>query len=142
MLVYPAPATDAPPLPRSGESNASGDDSARGEDDFAGLRDFQRGDSPRRIAWKAVARSGELTAKRFDGATHAPLELTIGATRTADIERALGILARWVVDADAAGVSWSLALGPSVTGPSSGSAHRERCLAELALYEQEDPGDR
>src|SRR5690606_40780339 len=40
----------------------------RGEEDFAGFRRFQAGDSPRHVAWKAYARSGELYSKQFAGA--------------------------------------------------------------------------
>ncbi|MFM9969634.1 MAG: DUF58 domain-containing protein, partial [Burkholderiales bacterium] len=56
-LVYPKPDTSSlPPLrPRadSGDSVNAG----AGNDDFASLRGYQTSDSPKHIAWKAVARS-------------------------------------------------------------------------------------
>ena len=46
-----------------------------GSDDFAGLRDYQSSDSPRHIAWKAVARSDKLLTKQFAGDAAAELWL-------------------------------------------------------------------
>ncbi|GCE11140.1 DUF58 domain-containing protein [Tengunoibacter tsumagoiensis] len=36
---------------------------------FAGIRDYQLGDDPRRIDWKATARTGELRSKIFESTT-------------------------------------------------------------------------
>jgi uncharacterized protein (DUF58 family) len=56
-VVYPRP--ERSPLPPfSGEAAAGAlRTQTAGSDDFAGLRGYQRSDSPRHIAWKAVARS-------------------------------------------------------------------------------------
>ena len=72
-VVYPLPeiGTIPPPSPRP----RTGDGAAYnlGNDDFVGLRPYQPGDSPRHIAWKAVARSTSLLTKQFSG--HADAEL-------------------------------------------------------------------
>jgi uncharacterized protein (DUF58 family) len=52
------------------------------------------------------------------------------------IETALSRLARSVTDAEAAGASYGLKLGSRSFGPDRGAAHRDRCLAALALYGQ------
>src|SRR5256885_12661060 len=36
-----------------------------GNDDFSGLRTYQLSDSPRHVAWKAVARSDDMLTKQF-----------------------------------------------------------------------------
>jgi uncharacterized protein (DUF58 family) len=62
-LVYPRP--ERSPLPPYTGEAAAGTLHAPvpGSDDFAGLRGYQRSDSPRHIAWKAVARSDEMLTK-------------------------------------------------------------------------------
>ncbi|HTY98879.1 MAG TPA: DUF58 domain-containing protein, partial [Rhodocyclaceae bacterium] len=111
-LVYPKPAVTAPPLPF-----AAGDDSglvagSQGNDDFVGLRSHQQTDSPRHVAWKIAARreaEAPLLTKEFAGTAAAALWLDWDAVPAAlDDERRLAILARWVLDARAAGYAWGL----------------------------------
>ena len=64
-LVYPRPEINPPPLPAAAQSGASGLLAAQGDDDFAGLREYHAGDSPRRVAWKQVARSDQMFTKSF-----------------------------------------------------------------------------
>ena len=67
-IVYPAPESDAPPLP-PGAVGHDANATARGDDaDLAGLRDYQPGDPMQRIAWKAVARGAGWHTKQFEGA--------------------------------------------------------------------------
>src|SRR5882762_4654798 len=56
-LVYPRP--ERSPLPPPSAEAAAGAlrTQTTGNDDFAGLRGYQPSDSPRHVAWKAVARS-------------------------------------------------------------------------------------
>ncbi len=67
-LVYPRPADHAPEPPPTQTAQGHRQHDARGEEDFAGLRKFHEGDSPRHVAWKAYARTGELFSKQFAGA--------------------------------------------------------------------------
>ena len=48
------------------------------EDDFVGLRDASPADPPRRLAWKAYARSDQLMTKEFAGSA-APAWEIVGA---------------------------------------------------------------
>ena len=74
-LVYPRPERSPLPPP-SAEAEAGGARSPTpGNDDFAGLRGYQPADSPRHVAWKAVARSDELLTKQFTGEAAAELWL-------------------------------------------------------------------
>jgi uncharacterized protein (DUF58 family) len=67
-LVYPRPAERPPEPPPTIAAHGHRQHDARGEEDFAGLRKYQEGDSPRHVAWKAYARSGQLLSKQFAGA--------------------------------------------------------------------------
>jgi len=132
-LVYPAPAGSAPaPPPAPGPSGHQ--DAARGEDDFAGLKDYHPGDPPRRIAWKAHARGGELLVKEFAGAAAPARIFDLDATPGRDLEERLGILARWTADAHAAGEAFGLRLPGTEIPVEPGEAQRRRCLAALADF--------
>jgi len=136
-LVYPAPAAKAPPLPWRGESARGSVKDGRGADDFSGLRDHQVADPPRHVAWKAVARQqdGPLLTKLFSGAAAQQLWLDWDALPDAiDAEQRLSILARWMMDADAAGLAWGLRLPAVRLAPDNGPAQLSAGLRALALH--------
>jgi uncharacterized protein (DUF58 family) len=134
-IVYPAPAEHAPVPPAGGPEDAEGRwDEQRGEDDFAGLREFRKGDSPRRIAWKAAARGGKLPVKVFAGSARGSAWLDWNHLPAMPVEARLSILCRWVLDAHAGGDAFGLRIPGMEIPPAIGPAHRHRCLAALALY--------
>jgi uncharacterized protein (DUF58 family) len=138
-LVYPQPAMDTLPLPASSGDSGGHMQSSRGNEDFAGLRAHQQADPPRHVAWKAAARSdgsAPLLTKQFSGANAAIVWLDWEATPAGlDAEARLSILARWVLDAAAAGLDWGLSLPNTRLPPAGGDAHLHACLKALALYE-------
>ena len=136
-LVYPAPAASAPPLPWSDDSAQGSTRDGSGRDDFSGLRNHQITDPPRHIAWKAVARQsdGPLLTKLFSGAAAQriwldweQLPLDMG------VEPRLALLARWMLDAEAAGLAWGLRLPGQRLDPGCGPAQLSQGLRTLALY--------
>jgi uncharacterized protein (DUF58 family) len=134
-VIYPAPAVHAPPPPLGGPEDPEGRwDERRGEDDFAGLREFRKGDSPRRIAWKAAARGDEMPVKQFTGSPRGSAWLDWHDLPGMPVEARLSVLCRWVLDAYAGGGAFGLRLPGDTVSPGMGPAHRHRCLAALALY--------
>lgn len=134
-LVYPAPETPAAELPETGSRANRGHAGTHGRDDFAGLREYQLGDSPRQIAWKSAARDDStLHTKQFRGGNEAHLEFDWDALpETLEIEARLSRITRWVLDAEAGGLSYGLHL-PGIRYPAAcGRVHCERCLRALAL---------
>lgn len=136
-LVYPAPAKDAPPLPEGGGHQQGRLRQGRGDDDFAGLRRHLPGEPLQHVAWKSAARQpdAELLAKHFTGTASETLWLdwhTLPANL--DTETRLAILARWIVDTQATGLTWGLRLPSRELEPASGEAHYHRCLTALATY--------
>ena len=134
VLVLPRPETPAPPMPESG--SAGTERSGRGEDDFAAIRPFRPGDSPRRLAWKAMARSGgdALLIREYEGGSGGRLALDWDALPASlDAEARLSRLTRWVIDAEAAGLQYSLSLPGAMLPIDAGPAHRAACLEALAL---------
>lgn len=132
-LVYPKPAATLP-LPLSAAMSGSGTSSAAGDEDFAGLRSYVAGDALQRIAWKALAREQGLQIKQFSALQGSELWLDWNAASTNDPERKLEILARWVLDAEAQGLSYGLRIPGTELPPQHGAAHRDACLRALALF--------
>lgn len=136
-LVYPAPAAKAPPLPWGGESAQGSTKDGRGADDFSGLRVHQVADSPHHVAWKAVARQqdGPLLTKLFSGAAAQRIWLDWEALpEVQDAERRLSILARWMIDAEAAGLAWGLRIPAVCLAHDNGPAQLAAGLRALALH--------
>lgn len=134
-LVYPRP--ERTPLPRPSADAQAGAVRAQasGNDDFSGLRDYQTTDSPRHVAWKAVARSQSMLTKQFSGDAAAELWLDWALLpATLGIEARLSRLAGWVLDAQHAGANYGLRLPGIEIAPGRGDEHRSACLAALALY--------
>lgn len=134
VMVYPR-ATGSLPLPADSAATAGAlPRVAAGADEWLGLRPFRDGDSPRQVAWKAYAREAPLLVKEYGAAGSSLRLLCLEATRQADIESRLSQLARWVVDAEAAGDLYGLQLPGERIAAHRGPDHRHRCLAALALF--------
>lgn len=139
-LVYPAPAAAAPPPPPA-EAGDAGGEAGAGEEDFAGLKDYHPGDPPRRIAWKAHARGGELLVKQFSGAVTPAAVFDLATAPGADLETRLSVMARWIVDAHAAGEAFGLRLPGVFMPPEPGERQRRRCLEALAEFQAPERDD-
>jgi uncharacterized protein (DUF58 family) len=134
-VVYPHPAAEVPEPPATQSATGHRQHDARGEEDFAGLRRFHEGDSPRHVAWKAYARSGDLLSKQFSGADTSSQWFDFDQVPVADVEKRLSILTRWITDADRTQRDYGLRLGGEEFGPAHGETHRHRCLEALAFFE-------
>jgi len=135
-IVYPQPEAPGVPLPSPAADNGTGGERGAGQDDFAGLRSYHPGDSLQHVAWKAAARGRGLLTKQFSGRADAELWLDWQTLPpTLGVEARLSRLARWVIDAGAAGLSCGLRLPDTVLAPAPGDVQRERCLEALALFD-------
>jgi uncharacterized protein (DUF58 family) len=133
-LVYPKPAPPGLPLPAPmGSEHSGGRKPSGGDEDFSGLRNYQHGDSPRRVDWKASARSSGLLTKQFQGEAQALLWLDWSLAPAHDAEQRISQLTRWVLDAHAAGLAYGLRLPHAEITPDLGESHFHHCLETLAL---------
>ena len=140
-LVYPAPENPVPPLPCSPGGLGDGRSAEAGRDDFAGLRSYRVSDSPRHIAWKALAGGGALLTKQFDGEGGPRLnldwsELPVGMA----VEARLSRLTAWLLEARRLGLPCSLCLPGFHRAPGGSEAHFHDCLKALALHGMDSPG--
>jgi uncharacterized protein (DUF58 family) len=137
-IVYPRPAPPGPPMPPAAASPGAGAERGQGQEDFSGMRQYHRGDSPRHIAWKVAARDQGLLTKQFTGRAETELWLDWALLpRQMGVEERLSLLARWVLDAHAAGLTYGLRLPGATIEMAAGEAHRDRCLETLAVFEHD-----
>ncbi len=135
-IVYPRPEPPGVTLPAATTSPGEGTQRGQGQEDFAGLRQYYRGDSPRHVAWKAAARDQGLLTKQFAGRADTELWLDWALLPAhLDVEEKLSRLARWVLDAHAAGLSFGLRIPGTTVDIGTGEKQREHCLEALALFE-------
>ena len=135
VLVYPKPVPGDLPL-SSGHSDEEEEGQAargRGVDDFQGLRDFQPGDSRRRLHWKAFSKGQGLLVKDFAALTGRDLCLDFEALG-GDVEQRLSLLCHWVLELSRGERPFALRLPDAQLPADIGDAHRDACLRRLALY--------
>lgn len=135
-LVYPKPERSALPPPSAEAAAGALRSQSAGNDDFSGLRGYQLSDSPRHVAWKAVARTGDMLTKQFTGEAAAELRLDWNALPPGlGTEQRLSRLAGWVLAAQAQGAFYGLRLPGTEIPPGRGDAHAAACLKALALFQ-------
>ena len=136
-LVYPRAETGDVTLPPAEPGEAQGGDQTRGQDDFAGLRRYQPGDSPRHVAWKALARGQDVVTKQFTGIGAGDLWLSWSQLPSEmRLEARLSRLTRWVLDAGRACQPFGLDIPGARIAVGAGLAHQEACLTALALFKE------
>ena len=133
-VVYPS-AQGTLPLPAPVATRDSG--ALRGgldQQEWLGLRAFRTGDSPRQVAWKTYARGGPLLTKEYAASGAAVRVLDWAQLPALPLEQRLSQLARWVVEAEARGERYGLALPGIGLKPDSGPAQRHQLLQALAGF--------
>lgn len=132
VLVFPRPEAQGPAP--DGEDESHRLRHPHQGDDFAALRDYRSGDPMKLVAWKASARHHDLLVRDFEQPQRQHTwQLEWQALRALEHEARIRRLARWVSEAHAAGVRWTLTLPQQTLGPAAGSEHWQRCMSALAL---------
>ncbi len=139
VLVYPAPEANPPPLP-PGEPRASGASAqvTAPTGEFDGVRAYRQGDPIKSVVWKKsskaiAAGTGELVSRDTQHNQRYELWLDFASAGFASTEAKLSRLCAWVLSAERLGQDYGLRLPAQVIPPSTGEAHKRRCLEALAL---------
>ena len=132
-LVYPAPATHAPPLPRTGRGEYGAARRGEGEH-FHGLREYQPGDPIRQIAWRTSARHEKLYSRQMESPSEEACELNWYLMGGGNTEEKLSILAAWILRAERRQIPYSLEMPGAALPADLGDEHRDACLKILALF--------
>ena len=133
-LVYPAPATDAPPLPRSGKGDHGTAFKGDGEH-FHGLREYHPGDPLKRVAWRASARHQKLLTREMEIPHEEACEFNWHMVPASTVEEKLSVLTAWILRAEHHQIPYSLEMPTEALPAGLGEEHRASCLKILALYE-------
>jgi uncharacterized protein (DUF58 family) len=139
VLAYPQPEQPAPPLPSA--TSVAGErplPRASAGSELDGVRPWRRGDNMRQVAWKKVARTGEMVSRETAASGSRELWLEWQASsvpgRGADVEARLSRLAAWLLTADREGLTYGLRLPGFEQNAGHGEAHRRAALERLALW--------
>jgi uncharacterized protein (DUF58 family) len=134
-IIYPKPIGELPLPSASEQGQKLNPNQQKGMDDFAGFQRYRIGDPIHAIAWKAMARDDVLRIKQFSNLQGGQLMLNWqDVTQIKNIEARLSQLCKWLVQAEATGISYGLSLPNNTIFIGHGEAHRQRCLTALALY--------
>ncbi|CDM40391.1 DUF58 domain-containing protein [Ectopseudomonas oleovorans] len=135
VLVYPRPLEGELPLSAGLDDEEEEGMRARGQgaDDFQGLREYQPGDSKRRLDWKAYSRGQGLLVKDFAMLSGHDLWLDFDSLG-GDSEMRLSLLCYWVLQFTERQQTFGLQLPGQVIAPDYGEGHRDVCLRALALF--------
>lgn len=134
VLVYPRPVYLPLPAMR-GCGDGQGDQLlVEGVEDFQGLRDYQPGDSRRRLDWRAWSRGQGLHSKIFAEPQHHSQWLTLEQTPGQSLEQQLSCLTGWILQLEQRRQPYGLELPGTRIQPAVGQAHRSSCLRALALF--------
>ncbi|MFM7606602.1 MAG: transglutaminaseTgpA domain-containing protein [Prosthecobacter sp.] len=139
--VHPSPKGSLPlPCPKplsphsqAGASSPSTISGGGGGCDFAGTREFQPGDSPRHIDWRAVARGRPLAVKTWASNGHEATMIDWESIQVDEAVRAAQI-ARWIEDCERDEKLYALRLPSQSIEAGRGYSHRRRCLHALADF--------
>ena len=136
VLVYPSPELSPPRLPlaaaQAGEGPAT---QASVAGDYDGVRAYRRGDPLKMVVWKKLAKADELVSRDSVHAQGLELWLDSRQTGLSHPEQQLSRLCAWVLQADQLALDYGLRLAGLEITPSSGEAHKKRCLQALALHQ-------
>jgi len=135
VLAYPRP--ESPPAPLPPASPVPGErpmPHAPAGSELDGVRPWRRGDSLRQVAWKKVARAGEMVSRDTAAQGSRELWLDWQAAGGADVESRLSRLAAWVQVADREGLNWGLRLPGREPMSGQGDGQRRAALQALALW--------
>ncbi len=135
IMVYPKPAKQLIPFPDTDSDGLqSGAHQKRGGEDFSGLHEYQPGDAPKHIHWKAFAKGQGLLTKHYSTQLASEIYLHFATTPGHNLEERLSQLCRWVIDAEASGIRYGFNIPGLNLPPSFGTLHRSRCLEALACF--------
>lgn len=134
VIIYPKPVTHSV----INSDFSSGNKQTRkaiGDDEYTGIRNYIKGDNPKKMAWKTIAKTNILYTKEFH--TESGDYLIFDYKQLSDItniEEKLSILCGLIINTHNQKTIYGLRLPKKVIGPSHGENHLHKCLSQLALF--------
>lgn len=133
-LVYPSPQRH-PDASGNADRGLQGRLLSRpGEDEFYGLREYRKGDRPRQVYWKGLARGQSLQSKQYSAYVSDDDWLDWESYPGVPTEQRLSYLCYQCLQLHGLRQQYGLKLPGCQLNPSSGAVHRDRVLTALALH--------
>ena len=137
VLVYPAldAEVEAPPRSAGSDTGSVADDAEGRGASVGGVREFVRGDPPRRIDWRSSLRSGDLWVREVESERDGEIWVRLrseGRRTGEDFEREVRLAASQVARYLEFGLRVGLRAGRERFAPGAGREQRLRLLAFLA----------
>ena len=138
-LVYPAPLASAAPPMKPANSQQGDYLSRENSEDFQGFQRYQVGAPLAHVAWKQFARGAGLHLKDYVGYQNQQVWLDWDGLPGLDTETRLSQLCYWALELAKTHTEFGLRLPDTTIELGVGSAHQDRVLRALALFEVDDP---
>lgn len=134
-LVYPTPVSTRAVIHHRTDNSAEDNTGmpALGNTEFSGVREYQMGDSTKRVHWAKYAQTGRLYTKTFDDFQNQDYWHTWD-DQQGDTEQRLSTLCALVLASFDANERYGLRLPGLEIKPSFGLKHKASCLRSLALF--------
>ncbi|MDG1123037.1 MAG: DUF58 domain-containing protein [Glaciecola sp.] len=138
LTVYPQPIAGTIPLEQIAQlakdtrSTAMGGKALDQPDDFDSLVAYQHGDPLHSVAWKQLAKTGDMLRKRFSGTS--PEQGYLSLPMHGNIEKGLSQLAYQINQCHNKNAVYGLFLPTQTIAPNHSEAHKQACLAALAEF--------
>jgi len=134
FLAYPRPVECDLDWLLANQQTSGNTTVTRGNDDFHSLREYQRGDSLKHVAWKHFARGQGMFTKEYASNIDRKIWLRWDMFAGMGVEERLSRLCYCVLKLDTVGIDYGLELPTVSIPPAKGSLHYARMLETLALY--------
>lgn len=141
-VVYPRPVPGA----RTSRGEVA-NDTARGlsrtsvgSEDYLGLEDYRPGEPLNHVAWKQMARTGQMMSKRYGDPPRQTRWLDWNDFAGLNREARLSRLCHWLLCLSRERDPYGLRLPGFRSSLGNGGSHRDRLLRALALFEVEEGG--
>ena len=133
-LVYPRPLACGDLAGLATDTPDGAAVTVTGSDDFYGFRDYHKGDSPRHIHWKGLAKGQGVQSKQYTAYADRSVWLDWDMFPGVGTEQRLSHLCYWALEFESRNQEYGLRMPAVVIEPDTGDRHRDRVLKELALY--------
>lgn len=141
QIIYPAPSKNSIPvheLKSIMEKKGNIKDSTKKEDEFKGLKEYEKGDSIKRISWKSYSKGLGLFTKDFgDQSGFDEVIIYFDEIKINNIEKKLSLICKTILDLESIGLKYGFKIDKINISPATGKEHQKKCLEILAEYKNE-----
>lgn len=133
-VIYPKPIPCELQAGGEGETGRKQTSRKHRDEEYAGIREYREGDSLKSIAWKQLAKGGELMTYYREGSSLTTMQLEFDSVPAIAVEGKLGQLAWWVKELNRLNIQFSLKIPGNAIATGHGPQHLQQSLTSLALY--------